>query len=64
MCIRDSANGGRIVEVPITFGKRERGTSKMSSNIVFEALASVTWWGLRDRVLRPIGRLFGRGKRA
>jgi dolichol-phosphate mannosyltransferase len=59
-----SRNGGRIVEVPITFGKRERGTSKMSSNIVFEALASVTWWGLRDRVLRPIGRLFGRGKRA
>jgi dolichol-phosphate mannosyltransferase len=59
-----SANGGRIVEVPITFGKRERGTSKMSSNIVFEALASVTWWGLRDRVLRPIARLVGRGKRS
>ncbi len=45
-------NGGRIVEVPITFGERQRGTSKMSSRIVFEALALVTWWGIRDRVLR------------
>jgi len=52
-------NGGRIVEVPITFGERLRGTSKMSSNIVFEALALVTWWGLRDRVLRPLGKLVG-----
>jgi len=55
-----SANGGRIVEVPITFGERQRGTSKMSSNIVFEALAMVTWWGLRDRILRPVGRLVRR----
>ncbi len=53
-------NGGRIVEVPITFGDRQRGTSKMSSRIVFEALLLVTWWGLRDRVLRPLGRLLGR----
>jgi dolichol-phosphate mannosyltransferase len=45
-------NGGRIVEVPITFGSRQRGSSKMSSFIVFEALAMVTWWGFRDRVLR------------
>ena len=44
-------NGGRIVEVPIAFGSRERGSSKMSSFIVFEALAMVTWWGIRDRVL-------------
>jgi dolichol-phosphate mannosyltransferase len=46
-----ATNGGRIVEVPITFGSRERGSSKMSSVIVFEALALVTWWALRDRVL-------------
>jgi hypothetical protein len=26
----------------------------MSGNIVVEALALVTWWGLRDRVLRPL----------
>ena len=32
--------------------QRERGTSKMSSYIVVEALAMVTWWALRDRVLK------------
>jgi dolichol-phosphate mannosyltransferase len=47
-------NGGRIVEVPITFGERERGESKMSSRIVFEALWLVTWWGMRDRVFKPV----------
>ena len=46
-----AGNGGRIVEVPIAFGRRERGSSKMSSTIVVEALAMVTWWALRDRVL-------------
>jgi dolichol-phosphate mannosyltransferase len=49
--------GGRIVEVPISFRDRVRGTSKMSSRIVVEALGLVTWWGIRDRLLR-------RGKRA
>ncbi len=44
--------GGRIVEVPITFNDRERGTSKMSSRIVVEALLLVTWWAIRDRILR------------
>jgi dolichol-phosphate mannosyltransferase len=44
--------GGRIVEVPIKFVDRVRGTSKMSSAIIGEAMALVTWWGLRDRVLR------------
>ncbi|HEY6532594.1 MAG TPA: polyprenol monophosphomannose synthase [Acidimicrobiales bacterium] len=43
---------GRIVEVPISFTDRVRGTSKMSSRIIVEALVLVTWWGLRDRVLR------------
>jgi len=46
------ANGGRIVEVPITFRDRTLGRSKMSMRIVVEALALVTWWGFRDRVLR------------
>lgn len=45
-------NGGTIVEVPISFTDRIRGTSKMSGTIVVEALGLVTWWGLRDRVLR------------
>ncbi|HEV3351630.1 MAG TPA: polyprenol monophosphomannose synthase [Acidimicrobiales bacterium] len=44
--------GGRIVEVPIKFVDRVRGTSKMSSAIVVEAMGLVTWWGIRDRVLR------------
>lgn len=44
--------GGRVVEVPITFTDRVRGTSKMSWRIVFEAMALVTFWGLRDRMFR------------
>jgi dolichol-phosphate mannosyltransferase len=51
---------GRIVEVPITFADRVRGTSKMSTRIVAEALLLVTWWGLRDRILRPLRRVLGR----
>ena len=50
-------HGGPVAEVPITFHDRQRGTSKMSLTIVAEALVLVTWWGLRDRVLRPLGRL-------
>lgn len=56
-------NGGRIVEVPITFGERTRGESKMATRIVVEALLLVTWWGLRDRVVRPVRRLLRRGTR-
>jgi len=41
--------GYRVVEVPITFVERERGTSKMSRTIVAEALVRVTVWGLRSR---------------
>jgi dolichol-phosphate mannosyltransferase len=42
--------GGRIVEVPITFTDRTLGRSKMSKRIALEAIASVTVWGLRDRL--------------
>ncbi|MHB8669315.1 MAG: polyprenol monophosphomannose synthase [Acidimicrobiales bacterium] len=52
MAYRVAGSGGRIVEVPIEFVDRVRGQSKMASRIVVEALALVTWWGLRDRVLR------------
>jgi dolichol-phosphate mannosyltransferase len=52
--------GGKIVEVPISFSDRLRGTSKMSGRIVVEAMVLVTWWGIRDRVLRPVRRLFTR----
>jgi dolichol-phosphate mannosyltransferase len=41
--------GLRVAEVPITFAERERGTSKMSSSIVREALWRVTVWGVRYR---------------
>ncbi|EWC61999.1 Dolichol-phosphate mannosyltransferase in lipid-linked oligosaccharide synthesis cluster [Actinokineospora spheciospongiae] len=41
--------GFTVVEVPITFTERERGQSKMSGNIVREALWRVTKWGLRRR---------------
>ncbi|MCB0961024.1 MAG: polyprenol monophosphomannose synthase [Acidimicrobiales bacterium] len=47
--------GGRIVELPICFRDRIRGVSKMSPNIVVEALWLVTRWGTRDRV-RRLGR--------
>jgi hypothetical protein len=52
-----SRNGGRVVEVPITFGERQRGESKMSMRIVAEALWLVTWWALRDRVFGPVRQL-------
>jgi dolichol-phosphate mannosyltransferase len=52
MTYRARRAGGRIEEVPIAFTDRVRGTSKMSGRIVVEAMTLVTWWGLRDRVLR------------
>jgi dolichol-phosphate mannosyltransferase len=45
-------SGWRVAERPIAFVDRVRGTSKMSSHIVVEALFLVTWWSLRDRVLK------------
>ena len=46
--------GLTVVEVPITFAERERGTSKMSRAIVAEAFWRVgLWWIAR---LRPTGR--------
>ena len=50
MAYRVSRAGGRIVEVPIEFTDRVRGKSKMSGRIIVEALAAVTWWGIRDRI--------------
>lgn len=52
MAYRVARAGGRIVELPIEFVDRRWGTSKMSSRIVVEAMALVTWWGVRDRVAR------------
>jgi len=52
MAYRVLRAGGSVSEVPISFVDRARGTSKMSSRIVVEALVLVTWWGIRDRLLR------------
>jgi dolichol-phosphate mannosyltransferase len=43
----------RIVEIPIVFVDRTEGTSKMSGNIVREAIVMVPrlrWWALRGKV--------------
>lgn len=52
MAYRVGRLGSAITEVPISFTDRVRGTSKMSGRIVVEAMLLVTWWALRDRVLR------------
>ena len=52
MAYEVSKAGGTILEIPITFRDRIRGESKMSPNIVTEALVLVTRWGIRDRVNR------------
>ncbi|GAB3671476.1 polyprenol monophosphomannose synthase [Actinocorallia lasiicapitis] len=40
--------GLHVVEVPINFVEREIGDSKMSGNIIGEAMVNVTKWGLSD----------------
>ena len=52
MAYEVSKAGGTIVEIPIEFRDRLRGESKMSPNIVGEALWLVTRWGVRDRARR------------
>jgi dolichol-phosphate mannosyltransferase len=52
MAYRVRRQGSGITELPITFSDRVRGTSKMSGRIVVEAMLLVTWWGIRDRILR------------
>ena len=42
-------NGFKVVEVPIEFVEREFGDSKMSRNIVIEALIRTTLWGIDHR---------------
>lgn len=49
---RLSRLGARIVEAPIVFTDRVRGTSKMSWGIFAEELLLVTWWGVQQRARR------------
>ncbi|MEV0495729.1 polyprenol monophosphomannose synthase [Streptomyces atratus] len=48
--------GYHVVEVPITFVDREIGDSKMSRDILVEALWRVTAWGVTARTNRVLGR--------
>ncbi len=53
---RAVAEGFHVVEVPITFVERERGDSKMSNDILVEALWRVTAWGVESRANKLLGR--------
>ena len=55
MTYRAKQHGAVIREVPISFVDRAAGESKMSSFIVVEALALVTWWAL-GRLAGPLRR--------
>ena len=46
---RLSRHGAHIVETPILFKDREKGTSKMSGRIIVESMLMVTRWGIADR---------------
>ncbi|RFU84189.1 polyprenol monophosphomannose synthase [Streptomyces triticagri] len=48
-------SGFHVVEVPITFVEREYGDSKMSRDILVEALWRVTAWGVTERVGKVTG---------
>ncbi|MFJ2740935.1 polyprenol monophosphomannose synthase [Streptomyces sp. NPDC087440] len=49
-------SGFHVVEVPITFVEREIGESKMSNDILIEALWRVTAWGVGTRANKLLGR--------
>ena len=53
---RVSRAGRPLAEVPISFTDRVRGQSKMSLSVMVEELGLVTWWGIRDRAKRLVGR--------
>ncbi|MCB5165249.1 polyprenol monophosphomannose synthase [Streptomyces bambusae] len=55
--------GFHVVEVPITFVEREFGDSKMSRDIVVEALWRVTGWGLGTRASQLVDKAKGAAAR-
>ena len=59
MTVRAKNAGAVITEVPIVFVERELGVSKMSGNIIEEAVGRVAVWGVRARA-RQLARLVGR----
>lgn len=52
VAFRVQRSGLRVREVPITFVERAHGESKMSGEVVREALWRITSWAVRDRVRR------------
>jgi dolichol-phosphate mannosyltransferase len=50
MTLRVLQAGLTITEVPITFVERERGASKMSRSVIFEAVAMIARWGISARL--------------
>jgi dolichol-phosphate mannosyltransferase len=51
--------GLQVIEVPIVFAERTSGVSKMSGNIVSEAILRVTVWGILgmpDRARRALSK--------
>ncbi len=62
MTYRAKQCGAVIREVPISFVDREAGQSKMSSVIVIEALALVTWWALGRLVRGTRNAVSGRAR--
>ncbi|HKJ11970.1 MAG TPA: polyprenol monophosphomannose synthase [Ornithinimicrobium sp.] len=59
LTLRAFDRGLRMVEVPIEFVERERGTSKMGTSIVLEALVRVTAWGVTRRTRQVVSILKG-----
>ncbi len=57
MVWRALKHGFKVVEVPIAFVERELGDSKMSRNIVIEALIRTTLWGIDHRIKQVKGLL-------
>ena len=63
LTLRTVDAGYRIAEVPITFRDREFGESKMSGDIVVEAMRKVTAWGFQRRA-RQVGQILRRPRTA
>lgn len=65
MTLRILDAGFQVVEVPITFKDREHGVSKMSGDIVFEAMRRVTAWGFARQYQRLVsGSVRSRSRRS
>lgn len=50
MTLRVLQAGLKLIEVPITFVERERGSSKMSNAVIREAFLRVAQWGISARL--------------